>query len=461
MTLIPIAAALAAFLLCLLLSAFFSGSETATISVNRYRFRQLHEEGNEQAGKIVEFLGGTPRVITALLIGNNAVNVVAALLFKLILELQWPEWSEHRIGGFVHWSEAASILVLTPVIVIFAEVLPKALFRARADSLIVYLRPFIRIFMALFAPATATLEMLTRLFLRPFGDGKALRVHRITRRDVITLLNPPPRFEEEEGGEEDGERPAEPAAEAERPEEPTPIDTPSFMREPDERLLIRNIINLEQTVVAEIMQPLISLEAVHLGHITLEEFLEQARRSGYSRYPVYRYRIVNLIGYIDVYDVIRDERKDVTLESFVRPGFFVPETKRVDDLLQEFLDKRVKNAIVVDEYGGCCGWVSREDILEEIVGELEDELDLPEPLVHEQEEGCYLIDGRIGLDDLGEVIGEAFDQDYCDTLGGLLMKEMGRIPRVGEMIVLRGWRMEIKEMDGMRVKSALVRKADS
>lgn len=442
-----------AILASLAVSFFFSGAETAVISCSQYQLRHRMEQGDTSVEKTLDMLSEPARLISTVLIGTNLGNVFAVLFFKLLLDQLW-EQSHRRVLGVISWDELICLVVLTPVIFVFAEILPKALFRAKADAWIHRLRPVLIATRTLCAPVNAFLEVLVRWVLLPFGPREKTPVGRLTRSDLIMMLHSPARNGGSEAEQVEGQEGMATASEAAAE---AVADQATSIREPDETRVIQNIIELENRQGREIMQPLVELEAVHLGHTTIEAFREQARRSGYSRFPAYRDRIVNLIGYIDVFDVIRDTTGKKNLEDFLRPAHFIPETKRVDDLLQEFLLLRVNNAIVVDEYGGCSGWVTREDVIEEIVGELEDELDSPTVLISEQEDGSFLIEGRNDIEDAGEVLGVQFEDSDCDTFGGLIMKHMGRIPRVGAEITLQGWRMEIVQMDEMRVAMVRVR----
>ncbi len=441
---------LTAFVLSLLASFFFSGTETAVITASRYRLRHDHEEGDERAGRTLALLSQPARLMTTALIGTNLANVFAVLLFKHVLDALWPR-AATRAVGFVNWDEVICLAVLTPAIVTLAEVLPKSLFRARADAWIRSLTPPLRWFSRLFAPVIVVLDGLVGLLLRPVGGRHALHGPPFTRSDLLVMLQPVPAKAAEEAEGESAPAPAHPLA----------THRPAPGLEPNERGLIQNIIELDQTQAREIMQPLAELEAIPLGRTSIEDFLGLARASGYSRYPVYRDRIVNLAGFVDIYDVIRDAQGRSRLEDFVRPAHYVPETKRVDDLLQEFLEQRISNAVVVDEYGGCSGWVTREDIIEEIVGEIEDELDEPAPLIREQPDGSYLIDGRVDPEDVADITDFALEDPYCDTFAGVVVKEMGRIPKVGDEITLEGRRLRIEEMDGLRVALVSLRKVRS
>jgi CBS domain containing-hemolysin-like protein len=276
---------------------------------------------------------------------------------------------------------------------------------------------------------------------------------------VINLISP----EEHENGEE--------AADENRETPPTPAEVlgrtmarqarqelDRLTENTDERRMIHNIIELQDTRVYEIMTPLVDLVAVPLGRMDLEGFKLLAHKTGYSRFPVYREKITNLIGYVDVFRVLREANGHHRLEDFLERPYYVPETKRLDDLLQEILRHRVKNVIVVDEYGGCSGWISREDILEEIVGELEDELDEPSRQITETADGVFLVEGRMEIDALNNVLETAFTEDEWETLAGLLLNEMGRIPSVGDEVSIGDWRATVVAMTGHRIdKVRLIR----
>ena len=439
-----------AIALCLALSFFFSGSETAIISVNRFRLRSLHEQGDASAGRLLAMLENTQRLLVMVLIGTNLANVLTALLFKLFLEMGWPGWAKSTALGPVRWSDLASLLVLTPLMLIFAEILPKALFRARADRIIGSLRPVFIVATFLMKPAIILTERFARLVLWPLSEQRTRAMRHMTRQDVINLIIPEDRADEDESAAEasagDSSQPLGSAITQEaRSEEESLTETS------DERRMVHNIIELHETRACEIMTPLVDLVAIQLGHVDLDGLKIIAQETGFSRFPVYRDRIVNLIGYIDIFRVLRVAGPGQSIEDFVETAYFVPETKRVDDLLQEFLAQRIKNAIVLDEYGGSAGWISREDMLEEIVGEFEDELDELSVQITEAPDGVYLVDGRTEIDLLNETLDADFSDEYWETVAGLVLNEMGRIPKPGESITIDGWRITVREVRHHRI----------
>lgn len=436
----------AAIVICLGLSFFFSGAEVAVISVNRYRLRSLHEQGDATAGHLLQMLGDTQRLLVMVLIGTNLANVLTALFFKDLVG-RWLGDRDTTYLGAIQMSDLLCLVVLTPLVIVAAEVLPKALFRAHADRLFGKLHIPLHIGLWIFGPVIAVIQKLAHWMLLPLVEQRTRAMRQLTRKDVINLVageeHPPQRplhqhpplgsalgaaIETEIGGQE--ERLGEGAI---------------------ERRMIQNIIELQETRAYEIMTPLAELVAVQLGRVDIEGFKMLARNSGYSRLPVYRDRFTRLLGYIDVNRVVREGDGSRMLSDFIEPAYYVPETKRVDDLLMEFLSERVKNAIVVDEYGGCVGWISREDILEEIVGELEDELDVPQRQITELAGGLFLVEGRTDIDVLNERLAADFPQDDWETLAGLLLAQMGRIPKVGDEVALNGWRAHVVRMDDVRI----------
>ena len=450
--------AVLAIICCLALSFFFSGSETAVISVNRFRLRGLHEQGDADAGRLLAMLENTQRLLVMILVGTNLVNVLAALFFKMLIADGWPEWADRTALGPVRWSEMLSLVVLTPVLIVFAEILPKALFRAHADRMIGPLSPAFRVCLALFKPVIVLIEWLARGVLSLVSEQRSRAVRELTRRDVLNLIQTEERTEPEEPSDE-SEEPRQGGATLGKAIAREMADEEDRLNEEtDERRLIQNILELHETRAYEIMTPLAELIAVNLNRVDLAGFRALARESGYSRFPVYRDRIVNLIGTIDVFRVLHGGDALKRLEDYVEPAYFVPETKRVDDLLLEFLGRRAKNAIVVDEYGGCCGWISREDILEEIVGEFEDELDEPRLQIVEKDEGVYQVWGRTEMDVVNEELGAEFSDDEWKTLAGLVLAQMGRIPSVGDEVTIGRWRARVMRMNGHRIDEVELRR---
>jgi putative hemolysin len=196
---------------------------------------------------------------------------------------------------------------------------------------------------------------------------------------------------------------------------------------------------------------------VPLPAATVKTALETARRSGYSRLPVYATSIINMVGYINIYDILRSEiREWDDLKPFIREPYYVPEVKRIDDLLQEMLDSRTSVAIVFDEHGGCSGFVTLEDIIEEIVGEIEDEFDRRSVMYYEEKPGIYIIDPKMDLDNLREEINIILPKRDCDTVGGFIYSALGRVPKENEVLHYGEYRIQVLEVEPPKIKSVRI-----
>lgn len=456
---------LIAIIVCLMLSFFFSGSETAIISANTFRLREQHQQGDRQVGRLLELLENRKqRLLIMVLIGTNLANVMLALLFKYFVNILWPTLVEQPPILGIRLNEWAVLGIMTPIIVLLAEIVPKALFRARADSLVQWLHPIFLIVLAILWVPIVLIEKLSHLVLLPLSEEREKAVRQLTRQDVLELFSGDDAEDEHSSDTSLSEAisTALDEAAALSGEGNGDADFDEF-DELDERDMVQNIIELHETLAEEIMTPLVELVAIPLRQMDVNGFKSVAKVTGFSRFPVFRDRMVNLEGYIDVYEVLRSDDEGASLDRFVEPAYYVPATKPVDDLLQEFLQLRLKLAIIVDEFGGCIGWVTREDILEEIVGDLEDELDAPSENIRELEDGSWLVEARMEIEDVNEAIDAEFSDDEWETLAGLLLHEAGRIPAVGDHIELEdGWLAVITKMDKHRIHEAqLIHKPES
>ena len=228
----------------------------------------------------------------------------------------------------------------------------------------------------------------------------------------------------------------------------------------DDGEMLQSIVEFSETIVREVMTPRIDMMTIDINR-PLDEFIDLIVESSYSKIPAYRGRIDNIIGVLFAKDTLRywgPDRSEVKLEDILRPVSFIPETKKVRDLLREFQKDKVHIAIVVDEYGGVAGLVTIEDLLEEIVGEIHDEYDEEESLIQPQEDGSWIVDARIDLDELGEIIGIEFPDENYETLGGFLFDQMGRIPAPGEKHRFNALAIEIIEANERRILKVLLHK---
>lgn len=408
-----------AFAALVAVSGFFSGTAAALIAFNRFRLRYgTPDKGGRRMQRAVALFDDAQRVLAVSLIGSTLASVAALIALMLSLTALWVPRGNPLDWGTVTVALLAGILIM----LVFGEVVPRRLFRERANRMIPYLYHPIRWSLALLGPCAGTGIWLARWVTRWRG---------IPDLPPGALAHSEPWQSLLEAGEESFSSAAD--------------------QEATESRMIHGIFDLQKTRVREVMRPLVDLVAVRLPERT-GAVRRLARETGYSRLPVYRDRITNLVGYLDIYDILTSDLSDEKpVDDCVREAFYVPETKRLDDLLQELLHGHHKVAIVVDEYGGCSGWVTREDLLEEIVGEIEDEFDRAAEPIRRLDEQTYLVSAAIDIDDLNEQLGVRLPSAEFDTLGGFVYSVFGRIPQVGDSFEDNGVRYEVTEMDNRRI----------
>jgi len=339
---------LAIFLICVVASAFFSGTETAFFSLSELELSKLREEGSRGSRRVIRLMNDSRKLLITILVGNTLVNIIAAIDATVLVT---------RLSRAYHFSEGLAIflevVVVTLIILIFSEITPKILAVRNSLNLALRVSPFIDLVYLLLYPISAVLERFTDLFKRALHirtDAEFL-----SEEEIKTLI---------ELGEEKG------------------------TIQSEERMMIDSIFEFGETTVKEIMVPRIDMVCIEM-HASLKDLIRLIRERGHSRIPVYEGRIDNIRGVIHVKDlipVLDKSSRDVKLMDLARPAYFVPESKKIDDLLREFQRQKVHMAIVVDEYGGTAGLVTLEDIIEEIVGEIQDEYDKEAPLYQKIDE---------------------------------------------------------------------------
>ena len=321
-------------LVCLVFSFFFSGSETAIISVNRYRMKGLADQGETRASELLKLLGDRQRLLIMTLLGTNLANVMMALFFKEFLSRLWPDISRQSVIGSFEVGEILSLLILTPIIIVFAEVLPKAIFRVYADQLFSFFRYYYMFFLRIFWLPITLIERFSGLVPASLIEQRTSLARRLTRQDVINLVNPVENVTKVAHGMDPDPHQNEPYEDVQssRLNNGTGTDDDGLVSvASDERRMVQSILELDSTCAREIMTPLVDLVAIQLDRVDLQGFKAIAQASGYTRFPVYRDRIVDLTGYIDVFNMLRTEKDGDRLDDFIEYACYVPETMKVDD----------------------------------------------------------------------------------------------------------------------------------
>lgn len=410
------------FLGLLGLSAFFSATETAFFALSPLRLKKIESEGDERAGEILKVLGDKQRMLMTLLLGNTMVNVVAtAMATKFIVDYLPNSALAAYVGTSISMGVALASLVMTVVLLVFGEITPKtiAIYGAYGYSRLA-VKP-LRLVMLLFYPVTGVVSwLMCRLFPR-YADWNSHLGSSTSMDEIDSYFTL---------GEEVG------------------------IIERDEKEMISSVFEFGETLVREVMIPRPDIISMPIN-IALDDLLSFIREDGHSRFPVYDSSLDRVVGILYVKDILMklDEiRQSYDLFKLLRAPFFVPETKKLDDLLSEFQKRKQHMAMVVDEYGGISGLVTIEDLLEEIVGEIVDEYDLEEqdPLAR-IEENIFSVDARYSISDFENELSFRLNYEDSETVGGFVLEKLGRIPQKGEIFVEPQGTFQVTEIKGNRI----------
>lgn len=404
----------------ILLSGFFSASETALTSFRSINLERLEEAG--EAGKVQllkKWLKNPNEMLTGLLVGNNIVNILASSIATVV--------TINLTGGTSSSSIAIATIGMTIILLIFGEITPKIIAKNNSVEIASSVIRIIYYFALVIKPIIKILMFISKFIGRFFGIDLRDETIMITAEDIISLVNV---------GEAEG------------------------VIEEEEKEMIHSIVGFSETTAKEVMTPRTSMLAFE-GEDTLDEVWDEIIENGFSRIPVYEETIDNIIGVLyvkDILNVIKKGETNLPVKNFVRPGYFVPETKSITEILQDFRSMKVHIALVLDEYGGIVGLVTIEDLIEEITGEIRDEFDHEEEeFIHKVDENNYEVDGMLDIETLDKELDIKLpeSEDY-ESLGGLIVTELGRVAVVGDEIIVSGVKLKVLEVDKMRVAKVLV-----
>ena len=414
-----------AVLVCLVLSAFYSGSETALVSVNKIRINQLVESEDAKA-KIIHHLVESPdRMLALTLAGTNLANVLISQFGDRLTARVLPDAE--------HLQEPIAIIWVTTLLLIFGEILPKTIFRVKADSLALRYAYPLRISESVLAPLMYLVQTLTKLIVKIVDRGKNTPSPDAQREELRLLATM-------------GER--------------------SGNLLTDQRRMIHSLLNLQDRTVAQVMVPLVDIVAIE-KNTNREDFLQVATDAGFSRIPVYEEQIYNIIGIVNLLDVIYDDvesetdpapSEPTTIEPFIRTDLhFVPESKNINALLKEIQNTRHTMVFAVDEYGGTVGLVTVEDLVEEIVGEFADERDAPD-LIHLIAPHILECDARTEVDLLEERYGLPIPEGDYETVAGYILDRTGTIPETGTELNLEDAIITVTDADARAIRKVRIRR---
>ncbi len=417
-------AGLAGILLLILLHGLLASMRAAFASARRGRLRQMADERVPRAALALRLAEDSSRMLGTLYLGKAFLAALAAALAALTLVS--PLARALADGGLPHpWADGVAFLMviggLSALLLVLGQLVPEGIAAARPEEWAVHFSGLLRVLTALLWPPVRLLVWVGNRLAAPFGGVPLSGTTLVTEEEIRTLVD---------AGEEEG------------------------TIEEDEKEMIYSIFELGKTMAREVMVPRIDIVAVDV-QTPPEEVVRVIAETGHSRIPVYEGTVDGIVGLVYAKDLLLHLQGDgppPPLREMLRPAYFVPETKKVDDLLREMQQRRIHMAIVVDEYGGTAGLVTVEDILEEIVGEIQDEYDIEEPSFEQVGEGEYILDARMNLDDVNDLLEADLPTETTDTLGGLIYDALGRVPVPGDGLRIGEWRIEVLTVSGRRIR---------
>jgi len=419
--------------LLIVLVGFFSAAEVAVLSSRKSRMRELSEEGNRAAGTILGFQNEPDRFLATIHVG-----IVFSLLFAAglggIVGLQFlaPALASSTNAWIQEASSWLSLVIMVAgigvVVVVFGELVPKSLALRFAQDVALRSAPALTLFSSIFKYPAILLTLASNLFLRPFGDSTTFSESRISEEEFKLML--------EEG-------------------------TKSGVIDKTEQQLIESVFEFTDTTAKEVMIPRPDVVALNI-EMPRETIVKIVLEEGYSRMPVYRDTIDNIIGVVYTKDLLGllEFRDLIILQDIVRPAYFVPETKKISQLMRELQAQKIHLAVVIDEFGGTEGIITMEDIVEEIVGEIHDEYDEVIRDVEQAADGSFLVNARISVDDFNTRFqGGIPENEAYETLSGFLHKQTGRIPELNEEIAAGAFVFTIVKKSQRRIRIVRLRPA--
>jgi len=404
-------------------SAFFSSSETAITSIGRIILENLVKK-NKPGSKALKWLKENPStMLGTILIGNNIVNISASVLATSISISLLSGAGLGNIGMAL----GVAIGVMTFVILVFGEIIPKTVAIRNAEVFALASSPIIRFLSIVLYPVIRLLIIISTPFVRLFGGRMPKRGPFLTMEEIKMLLTI---------GEREG------------------------IIEEEEREMISSIFEFGKTIVREVMTPKPDMQCVEVS-FSLEKVMSVIIDGGHSRIPVYEGNMDNIIGVVYAKDLlkIRTQPEDPQwLRSLMRPALYIPEGKRVDDLLHEMQAARTHIAIVMDEYGETAGLVTLEDLVEEIVGEIYDEFEKRVKAVEKVDENITIVDARLSISDVNDILGSNLPKGDYDTLGGFIFGLLGKVPAVGDQMNYDNLIISVERVHRRRISRAKIMK---
>ena len=384
-------------IILIFLSAFFSSAETAFSTTNRIRMRSLADEGNKNAARVLSILDNYGKLISTILIGNNIVNLSAsALATTIAISLSTPGTQSLMTG--------LATGILTIAVLLVGEIIPKTWANLKADKIVLIYAPIIRFLMIILTPLIFIVNLLSNGIMRLFRIDPNAKNATITETELKTYVD---------ASHEDG------------------------VIEEEEREMIYNVFDFGDSLAKDVMIPRIDMVSVE-DNATYDEIKEIFRENMYTRLPVYHDSTDNIIGIINIKDFLFvSDAASFKISDILRDVYFTYEYKKTSDLMMEMRQSSSNMAMVLNEYGSTEGMITLEDLLEEIVGEIRDEYDDDEELLIQKiDENTYTVPGGMKLDDINDALDTEFSSEDYDSIGGLIIEKLDKLPSEGESVTL-------------------------
>lgn len=395
-------------------SGFFSASETALMSLSRIRVRHMQEEGVKGAKLVGKLTEDSGKLLSSILVGNNVVNIAATSistsLFISILGTQ---------------GVAVATALMTILVLIFGEITPKTIAANNSEKIAILVSKPIKVIILILTPVVWIFNIITNIIFKIFGIKSKSGQPYITEEELRTMVN----VSQEEG-----------------------------VLEIEERQIINNVFQFGDMQAKEAMVQRLDMVCIDADDV-YKEIISLFKEEQFSRMPVYEESADDIIGIVNIKDIIfleEDEIANFDIRNYVREAFFTYEFKKITELLEEMKKDKSQMAIVVDEYGGTAGLITIEDLVEEIVGEIEDEYDEDESDIEVIKEDEYIIDGSKKISEVNELIGTNLESEEFDSIGGFIIGHLKRLPEEHEVIEVDGVKLCIESLDKNRIKKIRV-----
>jgi putative hemolysin len=407
-------------LISVLLAAFFAASETAMLFANKARLHQLADEGNARAGAALKLALERDRLHSALLLVENFFLVLAVVLCTVI--------ALHLLGGALA-AVGVTAIIMTIVVVLFAKLAPKGLTARDPDRLALLVAYPMLFVMSLVSPVSRLVAAAADFFSGPKVARGLSCTAVVTEEDIKAMIN----LGEEEGA----------------------------LKE-EEKELLHKVFEFGDTLASEAMRPRTEIVSIPVA-AAIKNVLALVSEHGYSRYPVIEQTVDTVTGILYVKDILiamsaGDVKRDDPIQPFIRQAYFIPENKKVSELLSEMQRDKFQIAIVIDEFGGTAGLVTLEDLIEEIVGNIHDELESADRDVEIVDEKNVVVSGQAEIDEVNELFDAHLHTKDFNTIGGFVFGLFGRMPRVGEQLRYKDLKFEILELDGRKIDKIKITK---